>query len=256
MILKPDSALVDTVRPSPNTGERRLGQRPYLVVLHYTGMPSAAKAIDWLADPDSNVSCHYVIDEGGVITQMVAEGLRAWHAGASYWAGETDINSVSIGIEIQNPGHEHGYPDFPPAQRHAVGALCRDIAERHGIAPEGIIAHSDVSPGRKIDPGEKFDWAWLAAAGVGHWVEPAPLEGGGADPIPENDVAAITEAQLLLRRYGYDIEAYGWLDERMRIVMRAFQLHFRPERADGVLDHASLDTLSRLIATLPVPVTS
>jgi len=137
-----------------------------------------------------------------------------------------------------------------------VAVLCRDIAQRRGIAPEGILAHSDVSPGRKIDPGEKFDWAWLARKGVGHWVEPAPIENGSAGLIADGDTAAITEAQLLLRRYGYDIEVHGRLDERTCIVVRAFQLHFRPERADGNLDRATLDTLSRLVAALPVPVTS
>jgi N-acetylmuramoyl-L-alanine amidase len=252
--LKPDSALVDALRPSPNAGERRPGQRPHLVVLHYTGMISAASAIDWLANPQSNVSCHYVVDEVGVITQMVAETQRAWHAGLSHWAGDTDVNSASIGIEIHNPGHDRGYPDFPEAQMQAVAALCRDIAARRNIAPEGILAHSDVSPGRKCDPGEKFDWAWLAREGVGHWVEPAPVDRSGADVIAEGESAAIAEAQLLLRRYGYGIEAHGALDERTRNVVRAFQLHFRPQRADGILDRASLDTLSRLLAALPEPV--
>jgi N-acetylmuramoyl-L-alanine amidase len=254
--LKPDSDLVNALHASPNVNERRSGQRPRLVVLHYTGMASAANAIDWLAHPESKVSCHYVIDEAGVITQMVAEEKRAWHAGASHWAGESDINSASIGIEIHNPGHDRGYPDFPQAQMQSVAALCRDIAGRRGIRPEGILAHSDVSPGRKIDPGEKFDWGWLAKEGVGHWVEPAPLAAERADLISETDTAAITEAQALLRRYGYDIEVHGGLDERTRIVTRAFQLHFRPARVDGRLDAASLNTLTRLIAALPVPVTS
>jgi N-acetylmuramoyl-L-alanine amidase len=256
VILKPDSELVDALYPSPNAGDRHAGSTPYLVVLHYTGMDSAAKAIGWLANPDSKVSAHYVIDEAGAITQMVPEARRAWHAGASHWAGETDINSASIGIEIHNPGHDRGYPDFPEAQMQAVAALCGDIARRRRMRPEGILAHSDVAPGRKIDPGEKFDWAYLARAGVGHWVEPAPVSDGCSDLIAEGDTAAILEAQSLLRRYGYDIAESGELDERTRIIVKAFQLHFRPERADGRLDAATLDTLTRLIAALPVPVTS
>ena len=256
MIMKPDSALVTALHPSPNVGERRKGTRARLVVLHYTGMASAEKAIHWLAHPESKVSCHYVIDEAGAITQMVPEAQRAWHAGASYWAGETDINSVSVGIEIQNPGHDRGYPDFAPAQMQAVAALCRDIAKRRAIRPEGILAHSDVAPGRKIDPGEKFDWAWLAREGVGHWVEPAPLDPNCAELISEEQTAAIVETQMLLRRYGYDVEAHGKLDERTRIVLKAFQLHFRPARADGSLDRPTFDTLSRLLASLSVPVTS
>jgi N-acetylmuramoyl-L-alanine amidase len=138
----------------------------------------------------------------------------------------------------------------------AVAALCRDIAARRSIPPEGVLAHSDVSPGRKIDPGEKFDWAWLAREGVGHWVEPASLDAARAQPIPVRDTAAIAEAQELLRRYGYDIEVKGRLDEHTAVVVRAFQLHFRQERADGRLDAGTLDTLTRLLAALPVPVTS
>ncbi len=255
MTMKADSKLVDALHPSPNTGERRKGCRPHLILLHYTGMPSAAKAIQWLAHPRSKVSCHYVIDDTGEITQMVPEGARAWHAGVSYWAGETDINSASIGIEIHNPGHEHGYPDFPAEQMQAVAALCRDIAERRAIRPEAILAHSDVAPGRKIDPGEKFDWAWLAEAGVGHWVEPAPPESGRSYAI--NDEAAdIAEAQEVLRRYGYNIEINGRLDPWTGTILRAFQLHFRPERADGKLDAATLDTARRLVAALAVPAMS
>ena len=256
MIMKPDSRIVDALHPSPNIGERRLSARPYLVVLHYTGMNAAEDAISWLANPESDVSCHYVIDEVGRITQMVAEGMRAWHAGASHWAGETDINSVSIGIEIQNPGHDRGYPDFPQEQMQAIAVLCRDIAQRRGIAPEGILAHSDVAPGRKIDPGEKFDWAWLAGQGVGHWVEPAPIDPSCAELITSEQTAAIVETQTLLRRYGYDIEVNGELDQRTRTVIKAFQLHFRPKRADGNLDRPTFDTLTRLVAALPVPVTS
>jgi N-acetylmuramoyl-L-alanine amidase len=253
MTMKPDSKLVDALHPSPNVGERKKGCRPYLILLHYTGMPGAAKAIHWLAHPKSKVSCHYVIDDTGEITQMVPESARAWHAGASYWGGETDINSASIGIEIHNPGHEHGYPDFPQEQMQAVAALCRDIAERRSIRPEGILAHSDVAPGRKIDPGEKFDWSWLAEAGVGHWVEPGPIDGGGRNYSPNEESADVAEVQELLRRYGYNIEINGCLDPWTGTILRAFQLHFRPARADGKLDLGTLDGARRLLASLTIP---
>jgi N-acetylmuramoyl-L-alanine amidase len=250
--LHADSRLVAAVRPSPNVGERRAGCRPSLIVLHYTGMSTAAKAIHWLSHPDSKVSCHYVVDEAGAITQMVPEALRAWHAGASHWAGETDINSASIGIEIQNPGHANGYPDFPPAQMQAIAALCRDIMGRRGIRPEGVLAHSDVAPGRKIDPGEKFDWAGLAQAGVGHWVAPAPPDCSCATYDLGDEGSDIAEAQELLCAYGYDVETHGRFDERTRIVVRAFQQHFRQACADGRLDAGTLDTLRRLVSALPV----
>lgn len=150
-ITRPDSQLVDALHPSLNFGPRKDGAKPDLLLLHYTGVASAAAAIAWLADPCSEVSCHYVVDVDGRITQMVAEAERAWHAGAGSWAGESDINSRSIGIEIQNLGHEAGYPEFPADQIAAVIALCGDIAARHGIGPERVLAHSDVAPPRKID---------------------------------------------------------------------------------------------------------
>lgn len=253
MILKPDSPLVHALHPSPNTEDRRKGCRPDMIVLHYTGMPSAPKAIGWLADPKSKVSCHYVIDEDGHITQMVAERARAWHAGVSHWAGESDINSASIGIEIQNPGHEHGYPKFPDEQMQAIAALCRDIAARRGVPPERILAHSDVAPGRKIDPGEKFDWAWLAEQGVGHWVRPAPLT-TDACTLDQN-AAAVDETMALLSDYGFGVEN-GERDDWFAVLVRSFQLHFRPARADGRLDAGTLDTLRRLVAALPARATS
>ncbi len=251
-MMRPDSRLVAALHPSPNVGVRRGGCKPQLLLLHYTGMESAPKAIDWLAHPESNVSCHYVVDETGLITQMVPEAARAWHAGASCWAGETDINSASIGIEIQNPGHSQGYPDFPDEQMLSVAALSRDIVSRHVMRPERVLAHSDVSPGRKIDPGEKFDWAWLARAGVGHWTDPAPVDASEAGCKVGDEGLLIAETQTLLRHYGYGVETHGQLDEKTQIVLRAFQLHFRPARVDGRLDTSTRDTLKRLIAALPV----
>jgi N-acetylmuramoyl-L-alanine amidase len=248
MTLKPDSALVQALHPSCNTGDRRKGCRADMIVLHYTGMPSAEKAVLWLADSRSNVSCHYVIDEAGQITQMVAENQRAWHAGISHWAGETDINSVSIGIEIQNPGHEHGYPEFPAEQMQAVASLCSDIVHRRGVPAERILAHSDVAPGRKID------WALLQKQGVGHWVAPAPLDIESAYAL-DGDEAVVAEALELFRAYGYGIENPE-REDWFAVLVRTFQLHFRPARADGRLDAGTLDTLRRLVAALPIRATS
>jgi N-acetylmuramoyl-L-alanine amidase len=250
LIGKADSSLVQALHPAANFEPRRPGMRPSMLLLHYTGVASAAKAIDWLARLDSRVSCHYVVDESGCITQMVAEEARAWHAGEACWGGETDINSASIGIEMQNPGHELGYPDFPEAQLAAVEALARDIVHRHSIRPERVLAHSDVAPRRKIDPGEKFPWARLAAAGVGHWVEPAPL----LEAEPGIGVGAagpqLRELQALLRDYGYAIEPTGVVDASTEFVVKAFQRHFRPARVDGRIDQSTITTLERLRAAL------
>jgi N-acetylmuramoyl-L-alanine amidase len=250
LITKADSSLVHALHPAANFEPRRAGLRPTILLLHYTGVASAANAIDWLSRPDSRVSCHYVVDECGCITQMVAEEARAWHAGEACWGGETDINSASIGIELHNPGHEFGYPDFSEAQLAAVEALAQDILNRHSIRPERVLAHSDVAPRRKIDPGEKFPWGQLAAAGVGHWVEPAPLV--AAEPGIGVGAAGPQFAQLQarLRDYGYAIEPTGVVDAPTEFVVKAFQRHFRPARVDGRIDQSTITTLERLRAAL------
>jgi N-acetylmuramoyl-L-alanine amidase len=250
-IAKPDSALVDDVRISPNVEPRRNDLRPTILLLHYTGLESMAKAIDWLCHADSGVSCHYGIDGEGRITQMVSEDLRAWHAGESMWAGESDINSASIGIEIHNPGHAFAYPDFPNVQMQAVARLSRDIIARHGIRPERVLAHSDVAPARKKDPGEKFPWSRLAHTGIGHWVAPAPVVDGDTGFGLGDAAPRIAAFQVALRRYGYGIEPTGVIDERTEFVVAAFQRHFRPERVDGRIDRSTIATLERLIAALP-----
>lgn len=245
----PDSDLVQRLHPSPNVEPRAGERRPDMLLLHYTGMTCCEKAIDWLSRPESKVSCHYVVGEDGTITQMVAERLRAWHAGRSHWAGETDINSCSIGIEIHNAGHACGYPEFPEAQMAAVVRLSADIVARHGIAPARVLAHSDVAPDRKIDPGERFDWKRLAAAGVGHWLDPAPLATEeDAPPLAAGARSErVAEVQQLLRAYGYGIDVTGFLDTPTTFVLRAFQLHWRPARVDSRLDASTLLTARRLL---------
>jgi N-acetylmuramoyl-L-alanine amidase len=247
---EPDSALVTRVFPSPNFGDRHEGLRPDILLLHYTGMPSAEAAILWLAAPESQVSCHYVVSEAGAVTQMVPEPGRAWHAGISHWGGIGDINSNSIGIEIQNPGHEAGYPDFPEAQMAAVEALCADIVRRHGIAAHRVLAHSDVAPQRKIDPGEKFDWKRLAKAGIGHWVYPASILAG---EILSRGASgdAVSRLQEELRAYGYGLDLTGEYDGETEFVVAAFQRHFRPALVDGRADRSTRETLDALLTGLP-----
>lgn len=250
LLARADSALVSGLHPSPNIEPRKPGMRPTMLILHYTGLPTVDRALDVLSRPDCKVSCHYVVDEDGRIVQMVAEEARAWHAGVSSWGGETDINSASIGIEVQNPGHVLGYKDFPSGQMRAVLALGQDIIARHGMEARHVLAHSDVAPGRKIDPGEKFGWGWLADHGVGHWVAPAPLDEADPGLTLGARCADVMQARALLAAYGYKIDLEGALDPDMQTVVRAFQLHFRQARPDGRLDRSTLETLTRLVSAL------
>jgi N-acetylmuramoyl-L-alanine amidase len=244
---RPDSSVVSEVRPSPNHGERKAGMKPNMLVLHYTGMPDAEGAVRHLCNPASEVSAHYVVLEDGRVIQCVQESRRAWHAGQSYWEGETDINSCSIGIEIANPGHDNGYPDFPKRQIAAVTALCRSILTRYRIPAERVLGHSDVAPSRKHDPGEKFPWRTLQSSGIGLWVKPVPIVPNGTIYVLGEDNPAIKELQDLLVRYGFAVTANGYLDGTTRDAIAAFQRHFRPEKVDGVFDISTLETLRSLL---------
>jgi N-acetylmuramoyl-L-alanine amidase len=245
----PDSCVVAEVMPSPNYGERKDSRRPDMILLHYTGMAEADAALQLLCAQGSEVSAHYFVFEDGRIVQMVQESQRAWHAGRSFWAGETDINSCSIGIEIANPGHDHGYPVFPKRQIAAVTTLCRSIQTRNTIPPVRVLAHSDVAPARKADPGEKFPWRTLYDSGVGHWVRPAPIMNFGETLSPGDRGNAVAAMQRALREYGYGAELSGEYDSTTRDVIVAFQRHFRPERVDGIADPSTRGTLQELLAT-------
>jgi N-acetylmuramoyl-L-alanine amidase len=235
--------------PSPNHGERGSGPTDILL-LHYTGMPDDAQALAWLCNPQSKVSSHYFVHADGRVLRLVPEDRRAWHAGASTWGGEDDINSRSIGIEIANAGHPGGLPPYADAQIEAVIALCRGILERHPIPPHRVLGHSDVAPGRKIDPGELFPWDRLATAGVGHFVKASPTAEMPA--LKRGDAGAKVEAlQRLLALYGYGIEVSGEFDQRTQDVVEAFQRHFRPVRVGGVADASTIGTLQRLLTSLP-----
>jgi N-acetylmuramoyl-L-alanine amidase len=215
-------------RPSPNHGPRAPGPIDMLV-LHYTGMTSTAAALDRLCDAAAEVSAHYLIAEDGTAWRLVDETRRAWHAGRGFWAGERDINSRSIGIELANPGHEHGYRPFPEPQIEALETLARAILSRHPIPPHRVLGHSDVAPQRKEDPGELFPWQRLAAAGIGLWPDFAAAGRAGG-------VADVGAAQQALARIGYEVSASGQLDDAARAVVTAFQRHYRPARCDGALD--------------------
>jgi len=221
-------------RASPNHDARPEGGHIDMLVLHYTGMRTAAEAIDRLCDPAAKVSAHYMIEEDGTTWRLVDESRRAWHSGVSYWQGTEHVNAASIGIELVNPGHEWGYRAFPDAQMASLEVLCRALLGKHPIPADRVVGHSDVAPLRKQDPGELFDWPRLARAGIGLWpTDPAP---------PSTDIAG---AQAMLAAIGYLAPSSGALDPEVRQVLIAFQRRFRPRRIDGDLDE---ETAARLAA--------
>lgn len=247
---RPDSPIAAKVFPSPNHGGRRDGQLPDMLILHYTGMPDAGEALQRLCNPIAEVSAHYFVFEDGRVLQLVPEARRAWHAGVSSWEGRQDINSRSIGIEIANAGHDGGSPDFPARQIEAVIALAGDIANRWQIKPQRILGHSDIAPGRKIDPGEKFPWEELHRNGIGHWVPPSSA--GQGRTFKRGDEGAPVEAlQAMLALYGYGIEITGVFEERTEAVVSAFQRHFRQAEVDGTADMQTVTTLRDLLAGRP-----
>ncbi len=225
-------------RPSPNHDARPDGQAVDILLLHYTGMASAEAALERMGDPAARVSAHYCVEEDGRVWRLVPEDRRAWHAGRALWAGADDINGRSTGIEIVNPGHEFGYRPFPEPQMAAVIELCCDILARHPIPPARVLGHSDVAPLRKEDPGELFDWAGLAAAGIGLW----PQGAGIPSEVPPEPVI---KAQLA--RYGY---GEGYLEADFGAVVKAFQRHFRPAALTGTVDPETAGRLAALVAAL------
>ena len=204
--------------PSPNFNERPLADLIDMIVLHYTGMQSAEAALERMCDPVSEVSAHYMVDDGGGVFRLVAEEKRAWHAGKSFWQGATDINDRSIGIEIANPGHEFGYQPFPQSQMVGLHNLLQEVILRHKIPTARVIGHSDIAPDRKQDPGELFDWRGLAAAGLAIWPDKSK------DPIAPVDVSKT------LADIGYDP------DVALADTITAFQRRFVPHAVSGKAD--------------------
>jgi N-acetylmuramoyl-L-alanine amidase len=224
--------------PSPNHGPRPEATPIDMLVLHYTGMRDGRSALERLCDPEARVSAHYLIEEDGAVYALVDETRRAWHAGVGAWRGHDDINSRSIGIELVNPGHEFGYRAFPAAQMEALARLAPAILARHPIAPRNVVGHADVAPARKEDPGELFDWAWLARQGIGLWPESASP---AAAMPPDEEIAA------MLARWGYAIATGEGHTAGVTAALVAFQRHFRPARFDGIAD---AETVGRLAALL------
>jgi N-acetylmuramoyl-L-alanine amidase len=229
--------------PSPNFDARTAP--PDMIVLHYTGMPTGAEALARLRDPLAKVSAHYLVEEDGRIFVLVPEERRAWHAGVSFWKGRRDLNGVSIGVEVVNPGHEFGYRPFPDVQIAAVIKLIADIRTRWSVPDNRILGHSDIAPARKNDPGELFPWDRLARAGQGLWVEPPASPGA---PLGKgDDGAGVFALQAGLTRLGYECPPSGQYDDDTATVVTAFQRHWRPALIDGLADG---ETRARLVALL------
>ena len=222
--------------PSPNH-DARLAP-PDAVILHYTGMQTGEAALERMCDPEARVAAHYMVEEDGRVFRLVPEERRAWHAGRSFWRGETGLNASSIGIEIVNPGHEWGYRPFPDLQIEAVIGLLDAIRGRWMVPDARILGHSDVAPDRKTDPGELFPWKRLAEAGNGLWWEPEPerIAALGAPLSVGDEGAGVFVLQAGLHRLGYEPKPSGKYDEETATVVTAFQRHWRPERVDGVAD--------------------
>ena len=228
--------------PSPNHDARPADEPVDVLVLHYTGMQTAAAAIERLCDPASRVSSHYVVEEDGAIWRLVPEERRAWHAGISFWRGHELLNGRSVGVEIVNPGHEWGYRPFPAAQMAAVRDLCAGILARHPIPARNVVAHSDIAPDRKEDPGELFDWPGLAVAGIGLWPDFPPAS---ADASVD---AAALRADLADIGYPVPPEAQG--EAAFATLLRAFQRRWRPGAVTGLADAETALRASVLASTV------
>jgi N-acetylmuramoyl-L-alanine amidase len=223
---------------SPNHDARPEDEPIDILVFHYTGMKTADEALARLTDPDAKVSSHYTIDRDGRVFRHVAEERRAWHAGVSSWAGASDVNARSIGIELVNPGHEFGYGPFPKAQISSLIDLADGILGRHPIPPHRVLGHSDVAPARKMDPGELFPWEQLAQFGIGAWPE----------THYRRDRKAALSIEEAFTRFGYGVAPD--MDVPLAAVVTAFQRHFRPAKIDGVVDRETEDRLASLVTTL------
>lgn len=234
--------IIKTEHRSPSYNDRVIlshdRPEPSMIILHYTGMETGEAAIERLCDPAAEVSAHYVVEEGGIIHQLVDDEHRAWHAGRSYWEGLMDINSASIGIEIVNKGHEFGYHDFRPSQIEKLIELLKVLIKKHNIPPDKILAHSDIAPGRKIDPGEKFPWMALSKQGTGLMPAPDEMDIEAADDLIGNDDAIFH----LLTAYGYNPEV------DFEILVQEFHRHFYPDCIDARV--MSIENIAGLLSLI------
>ena len=226
---------------SPNYDERPINGKIDMLILHYTGMETAQAALELVCDRSSKVSAHYFIDEVGQCYQLVSEANRAWHAGVASWQGESNINARSIVIELVNPGHEYGYRPFTEEQMACVANLALDLVQRFDIPGSRVLAHADVAPTRRSDPGELFDWYRLARVGVGLWPTSRNEELWGGD---------IVELQNKLLKIGYEVGRQGQFDKETRAAVVAFQRHYVQTRADGEVDMRTMERIDAILHSI------
>lgn len=227
---------------SPNFNDRKGVTAPDMVILHYTGMTDAQSALERLCSPDSEVSAHYFIETSGKTHQLVPDKHRAWHAGRSYWDGVSDINSHSIGIELENPGHDHGYRPFPGSQIASLLKLLQRLKATYQIAPDKYLAHSDIAPDRKQDPGELFPWQALAQKGFGLWPSPAEMDYQNAHDLHDD----ADRLRQTFHNFGYSP------DHPLDVTICAFHRHYYPEKFQSgeAPDQADNATIARLLNLL------
>lgn len=274
LILNQTHPLDITQTPSLNFDDRidkrtkETVKKPTFIIIHYTSGCTEKKGYQSLSNYFRRVSAHYLICANGNISQLVDESKRAWHAGKSSWKDNDQLNSYSIGIEIVNPGFSELHQDpctqnenvwnknsskfvagspyfwypFTPEQIKSTIALCKEIINRYDIKPENILGHSDVAPGRKVDPGPLFPWKELAEDGIGIWYNDQTLSENISAPILE-----ISKIQDLLNAWGYKTPRSGTLDDQTKKVIQAFQMHFRSENIDGIPDNETIIILKHLL---------
>lgn len=233
--------------PTPNQDARPQNTDINTLVIHYTGMRNLEEALARMQDPIWKVSAHWCIGEDGTIYQLVPEKMRAWHAGVSWWRGQKNLNDNSIGIEIVNPGHEFGYRPFRLPQMNSLINLCKEICRRNPINPRNVVAHSDIAPGRKMDPGELFDWERLAKEGIGLWPNSLRENNFGAILKINDKGKRVLLFQKMLSQFGYGLYQDGVYGPETKLVVTAFQRHYRQARVDGNLDSGTSIILESLI---------
>lgn len=230
------------------------------IILHYTDMPTTEEALAWLCHPTSQVSAHYLINEAGKIYQLVEDEKRAWHAGESFWRGCTDINSCSLGIELSNPGHSHGYQAFPEAQIEGLLQLCEKLRARWDIPNNRILGHSDIAPRRKQDPGHLFPWKKLAREGLGLWPS-APHSVIASEAKQSTDtnkdfswIAAVPTGPRNDDFLKESLATIGYETVSLPHTIRAFKRHFQPHQGDDRVDEETHLLIQGLLDSIKMPI--